>query len=61
MKALATREQRAALSFADGVVHVAEGNDFLCGTVAGVPAPQRTKVAATDAKRRGQKGRRATR
>lgn len=40
----------AQLSVADIVVHLAEGNDFLCGTISGVKAPTRTKVAATDAK-----------
>jgi hypothetical protein len=40
----------AQMSFADIMVHLAQGNDFLCGTIAAVKAPTRTKVAATDAK-----------
>src|SRR5512140_3852349 len=40
----------AQRSVADIVVHLAEGNDFLCGTIGGVMAPTRTKVAATDGK-----------
>jgi DinB family protein len=40
----------AQLSVADIMVHLAQGNDFLCGTIGGVKAPTRTKVAATDAK-----------
>jgi hypothetical protein len=31
-------------------VHLAEGNDYLCGTIGGVKAPERTKIAETDAK-----------
>src|SRR2546425_238466 len=40
----------AQMSFGDVVVHLAEGNDYLCSTITGVAAPQRSKVAATDAK-----------
>ncbi|HYT03910.1 MAG TPA: DinB family protein [Gemmatimonadales bacterium] len=40
----------AQMSFGDVVVHLAEGNDYLCSTVGGVTAPQRAKVAATDTK-----------
>ncbi len=40
----------AQMSFGDVVVHLAQGNDFLCGTIGGVKAPMRAKVAATDAK-----------
>jgi uncharacterized damage-inducible protein DinB len=40
----------AQMSFGDIVVHLAGGNDFLCGTIGGVPAPTRTKVMATDTK-----------
>jgi hypothetical protein len=32
------------------MVHLAQGNDYLCGTIGGVKAPTRTKVAATDGK-----------
>jgi len=34
----------AQMSFKDVVVHLARGNDFLCGTIAGAKAPTRTKV-----------------
>ena len=40
----------AQMSFGDIVVHLAQGNDYLCGTIAGTKAPTRTKVAPTDAK-----------
>jgi uncharacterized damage-inducible protein DinB len=40
----------AQMSFGDIVVHLAEGNDFLCGAITGVKAPTRTKVAAADKK-----------
>jgi uncharacterized damage-inducible protein DinB len=40
----------AQMSFADIVVHLAGGNDMFCGTIGGMKAPTRTKVAATDSK-----------
>jgi hypothetical protein len=40
----------AQMSFADIVVHLSQGNDFLCGTLAGKKAPARSKVAATAGK-----------
>jgi uncharacterized damage-inducible protein DinB len=40
----------AQLSFADIAVHLAEGNDYLCGSIGGMKAPTRSKVAATAAK-----------
>lgn len=40
----------AQMSFADIVVHLAEGNDYLCGSIGGAKAPTRTKIAATDSK-----------
>lgn len=40
----------AQMSFGDIVVHLAQGNDYLCGTIGGAKAPTRTKVAATDSK-----------
>jgi uncharacterized damage-inducible protein DinB len=40
----------AQMSVADIVVHLAQGNDYLCGTIGGVKAPTRTKVGATDTK-----------
>jgi hypothetical protein len=40
----------AQMSFADIVIHLSKGNDYLCGTIAGTPAPQRDSVAATDTK-----------
>ena len=38
------------MSFGDIVVHLAQGNDFLCGTIGGMKAPARGKVIATDSK-----------
>ena len=40
----------AQMSFGDIVVHLAQGNDYLCGAIGGTKAPARTKVAATDSK-----------
>jgi uncharacterized damage-inducible protein DinB len=40
----------AQMSFADIVVHLAQGNDYLCGSIGGAKAPTRTKIAATDSK-----------
>jgi uncharacterized damage-inducible protein DinB len=38
------------MTYAAIVVHLAQGNDFLCGKIAGVAAPERAKVAVTDGK-----------
>src|SRR4029079_15690451 len=40
----------AQMSFADIMVHLAQGNDYLCGEIAGVAAPTRTEVKATATK-----------
>ena len=40
----------AQMSFGDIVVHLSQGNDYLCGSIGGVKAPTRTKVDAGDAK-----------
>jgi DinB superfamily len=40
----------AQMSFGKVVVHLAQGNDFFCGTIAGVKAPDRSKVSDTDNK-----------
>lgn len=40
----------AQMSFGDIVVHLSQGNDLLCGTIGGMKAPARAKVAATDSK-----------
>jgi uncharacterized damage-inducible protein DinB len=40
----------AQMSVGDIVVHLAQGNDYLCGTIGGMKAPERTKIAATDTK-----------
>jgi uncharacterized damage-inducible protein DinB len=40
----------AQMSFADIMVHLARGNDFLCGAIGGVKAPQRTNVGASEGK-----------
>jgi len=38
------------MSVGDIVAHLSQGNDYLCGTIGGMKAPQRTKVAATEGK-----------
>ena len=40
----------AQMSWGDIMVHLAQGNDYLCGAIGGTKAPQRAKVAATDSK-----------
>jgi hypothetical protein len=40
----------AQMSFGDIVVHLSGGNDVICGTIGGMKAPTRTKVAATASK-----------
>jgi hypothetical protein len=35
------------MSYADVIVHLSEGNDLLCGTIGGMKAPTRSKVAAS--------------
>lgn len=40
----------AQMSVSDIAVHLAQGNDYLCGTIGGMKAPERTKVAATESK-----------
>ncbi|HTY07002.1 MAG TPA: DinB family protein [Gemmatimonadales bacterium] len=40
----------AQMSVAAIALHLAEGNDMLCGTIAGQAAPTRDKVAETDGK-----------
>ena len=40
----------AQMSVGDIVVHLIQGNDYLCGTIGGAKAPQRTKMAGTDSK-----------
>jgi hypothetical protein len=40
----------AQMSFADIVAHLAQGNDYLCGTIGGVKPPTRTDVPATATK-----------
>jgi uncharacterized damage-inducible protein DinB len=40
----------AQMSFGDIVVHLSQGNDYLCGAIGGVKAPTRTKVDHDDAK-----------
>ena len=40
----------AQMSWADIMAHLAEGNDYLCGSISGVTAPTRAKVPATDPK-----------
>ena len=38
------------MSVADILLHLAQGNDYLCGAIGGRKAPERTKVAVTDSK-----------
>jgi uncharacterized damage-inducible protein DinB len=38
------------MSFAKVVVHLADGNDYLCGKIAGAAAPTRSKVDTTSSK-----------
>lgn len=40
----------AQMSYGDIVVHLIQGNDFLCGAIGGTKAPTRGKIAATDTK-----------
>jgi uncharacterized damage-inducible protein DinB len=40
----------AQMSVGDVAAHLAQGNDYLCGTIGGTKAPTRTKVAGTDGK-----------
>jgi uncharacterized damage-inducible protein DinB len=47
---LSYKPTAAQMSVADIAVHLAQGNDYLCGTIGDMKAPTRTKVAATDTK-----------
>ena len=38
------------LTFGEIMVHLAQGNDFLCGSIGGTKAPQRSKVTPTASK-----------
>ncbi len=40
----------AQMSFGEVVLHLAEGNDYLCGTISGQKPPERTKLTPADAK-----------
>lgn len=40
----------AQMTFANVLLHLAQGNDLLCGKIGGMKAPTRTKVAETDSK-----------
>src|SRR5919199_3802086 len=40
----------AQMSFGKVVTHLAEGNDYLCGVIGGVKAPERGKIAETNSK-----------
>ncbi|HJQ09439.1 MAG TPA: DinB family protein [Gemmatimonadaceae bacterium] len=40
----------AQMSVGDIVVHLIQGNDYLCGTIGGMKAPDRSKVSGTDSK-----------
>ena len=40
----------AQMSFADVVVHLAQGNDYLCGAISGSKAPTRAKIDASASK-----------
>jgi uncharacterized damage-inducible protein DinB len=38
------------MSVGDIVVHLIQGNDYLCGSIGGMKAPERAKIATTDGK-----------
>ena len=38
------------MSVGEIVVHLIQGNDYLCGTIGGMKAPERTKIAASASK-----------
>ena len=38
------------MSVGDIVVHLIQGNDYLCGAIGGVKAPTRSKISVTDSK-----------
>ena len=40
----------ASMSFASVVIHLAQGNDLLCGVIGGMKAPTRTAVKEADTK-----------
>ena len=40
----------AQMSFGDIVAHLVEGNDYLCGAIAGTKAPTRAKITGADKK-----------
>lgn len=40
----------AQMSVGDIVVHLIQGNDYLCGSISGMKAPTRSKISATDSK-----------
>ncbi|HKN59175.1 MAG TPA: DinB family protein, partial [Gemmatimonadaceae bacterium] len=40
----------AQMSVGDIVAHLSQGNDYLCGAIGGMKAPERTKIAGTDSK-----------
>lgn len=40
----------AQMTFGAIVAHLAEGNDYFCGSISGTKAPERSKVSATDSK-----------
>jgi DinB superfamily len=40
----------AQMTFGAIMTHLAQGNDYLCGAIGGMKAPDRSKVAATDNK-----------
>jgi len=42
----------AQMGFGEILVHLAGGNEFLCSSISGVPAPKRAKVAATEPKQK---------
>jgi uncharacterized damage-inducible protein DinB len=46
----AYKPTKAQMTFGEVVVHLAEDNDILCSVVAGVDAPPRTTMVATDTK-----------
>jgi uncharacterized damage-inducible protein DinB len=44
------RPTPAQMSFAQVVLHLAQGNDYLCGAIGGTKAPERSKIDTTATK-----------
>jgi uncharacterized damage-inducible protein DinB len=47
---LAYKPTPAQMSVGDMIMHLSQGNDYLCGAIGGVKAPARTKLGASESK-----------